>query len=121
MVRSWRVMLLLGILQTPVFEWAWNPAQEEHLQLSIQQQPAPASLIGERLVRLYNYINMQRMRGGISATRLMTKSTIFHLPWPLFLLLLVLPHLYSFDQHLKLKALKNVIFFPNNGIMVIST
>lgn len=107
--------------QTPVFEWARNPAPEEHLQLSIRWQPALASLIGERLVRLYNYINMQRTRGGTRASHLMTKSTIFPLPWPLFLLLLVLPHLYSSDQHLKLKALKNVLLFPNNGIVVIST
>lgn len=83
MARFWCVMLPQSVLQAPGVEWAWNWAQEERLQLSIQCLPAPALLIGERLVRLYNFINMQRVRGSISATCLMTKAQ--------YLILLLLP------------------------------
>ena len=74
MARFWCVMLPQSVLLAPGLEWAWNWAQEERLQLPIQWLPAPALLTGECLVRLYNFINMQRVRGSIRATRLMTKA-----------------------------------------------
>lgn len=99
MVTIWHVMILLSFPQTAE---AWNQAQKEHLQMSVQWQSAQASLI-ELLVGLCNDINMQIMRGGGNAESMTPKTTYF-MYFGLYFYFSWCHPTFTLDQYLKLET-----------------